>query len=120
MLLAIDIGNTNIAIGVLDKEKLKAIISKYYKRMDLVAPWDEEEKKFKAEEIENMKQANEYLRNKGLSRNETETVMAKIRAIHDQRNSELVESEIDLKVVCNNNLESLQALLKTIKEKNNG
>jgi HK97 family phage prohead protease len=100
-----------------DKEKLKAMVSKYYKKMDLVAPWEEEEddKGFNIDEINSMKDANEYLRNKGLSRNETEAIMARIRHIHDQSKSVNSESEIDLDVICKSNLEALELILKNIK-----
>jgi len=106
-------GRGGVNIPEVDKTKIKAHISKYYKKLDMVAPWDSDNGKSQdlIDSIENMKDVNEFLRSKGLSNIERTGIIAKIKQIKEDRNGESEEI-----IPCNTEeLKSLSSGLSALK-----
>jgi len=94
-------------------ETIKMNVSKYYKKLDIVAPWDTDDKSSEKiiDNICSIKDVNDFLREKGLSKLERNGMIAKIKLFAESRKdaamvvknlADSVEQLNSLKVVVEN------------------
>jgi len=100
-----------------EKEKIKSILSEYYKKMDLSPSWDSSETKSQAmiDNILSIKDVNEFLRIRGLNNTERTGIIAKIKKFQSESDP-CKKVEEETKCNTENLIKELQTMSDSIKK----
>jgi HK97 family phage prohead protease len=87
---------SGIDIPSTDIDGIKMNLSKYYSKLEIVAPWDDDNAKSQAmiDAIETVKDVNEFLRTRGLNNIERTGIIAKIKSVAEESRNEKEMEEV--------------------------